>query len=288
MAVYERTYRPYTGRVTPPWSRFLILSKFGIRRVFSSRLTLAYFVACLAPAVVGLVVVYAYNNVELLNKISISIPADSEFIGTTFLPRVFGVQLVLAFFLVLITGTGLITADVANGAMPLYLSRPLTQREYIFGKLAVLAGLLSAVTWLPATATWTLQAAMGPDGWAFGNLRLLAGMIIGGLTWIATLSLIVLAISATARRRLTAMVYTLGAFLLVPLMGELLADTVGLTWGRMVSPFEMIARIIAGLYGVEPPDGTVPLAVAWVAIAGYVSVAWFVLHRKIRAYEIVR
>ena len=37
-----------------------------------------------------------------------------------------------------------------------------------------------------------------------------------------------------------------------------------------------------------PTGPTVPLALAWIAIAGYVGTSWWVLQRKVRAYEIVR
>ena len=45
MAVYEHTYRPYAGEVTPLWSRFLILPRHALQGVFQSKFFIAFFVA---------------------------------------------------------------------------------------------------------------------------------------------------------------------------------------------------------------------------------------------------
>ena len=42
MAVYEQTYKPYTGKLTPEWSRFLIIPRHAFRGVFSSKLFTAF------------------------------------------------------------------------------------------------------------------------------------------------------------------------------------------------------------------------------------------------------
>ena len=46
MAVYEQTYRRYAGKLTPEWSRFLIIPRHAYRGVFSSKLFTAFFVVC--------------------------------------------------------------------------------------------------------------------------------------------------------------------------------------------------------------------------------------------------
>ena len=41
MAVYERAYRGYDGPQAQPWSRFAVISRYGLRDVFRSRFFLA-------------------------------------------------------------------------------------------------------------------------------------------------------------------------------------------------------------------------------------------------------
>ena len=54
------------------------------------------------------------------------------------------------FFITVYAGAGLIANDRRANALQIYLSKPLTRVEYIFGKLAILATFLLLVTWVPA------------------------------------------------------------------------------------------------------------------------------------------
>jgi hypothetical protein len=37
MSVYKHNYRAYTGRVTPLWTRVLVLARYGLAEVWSSK-----------------------------------------------------------------------------------------------------------------------------------------------------------------------------------------------------------------------------------------------------------
>ena len=43
MAVYDHGYKGYDGPLMPARSRFLVISRYGLREVFASRLFLAFF-----------------------------------------------------------------------------------------------------------------------------------------------------------------------------------------------------------------------------------------------------
>ena len=62
-------------------------------------------------------------------------------------------------------GPGLIAPDLANNALPLYFSRPLTRWSYGLARLTVLVGMLSFVTWIPGLllfgCRWDWPAAGG-------------------------------------------------------------------------------------------------------------------------------
>src|SRR6266852_1287555 len=67
------------------------------------------------------------------------------------------VQGVFAFLLTAFTGPGLISPDLANGALPLYFCRPFSRAEYVIGKSSVLAILLSQITWVPGLVLFAVQ-----------------------------------------------------------------------------------------------------------------------------------
>ncbi|HLK52493.1 MAG TPA: hypothetical protein VKU42_03505, partial [Candidatus Angelobacter sp.] len=62
MAVYKRTYKAYSGALTPAWSRFTVLSRYGLATLFDSRPFTAYTVLCFLPFLVGLVYIYLVHN----------------------------------------------------------------------------------------------------------------------------------------------------------------------------------------------------------------------------------
>ena len=62
MAVYERTYKPYTGPLTPEWSRFLVVPNYAFREVFQKKLLLAFFAICF-------VLLYFRTSIEEANLI---------------------------------------------------------------------------------------------------------------------------------------------------------------------------------------------------------------------------
>ena len=61
-------------------------------------------------------------------------------------------QEIFVFFVTVYVGAGLIANDRRANALQIYLSKPLTRAEYIFGKLAILMAFLLLVTWVPAHA----------------------------------------------------------------------------------------------------------------------------------------
>ena len=66
-----------------------------------------------------------------------------------------------AVFLAALAGPGLIAPDLANNALPLYFSRPLTRWSYALARLTVLVGMLSVVTWVPGLMLFGLQVRPG-------------------------------------------------------------------------------------------------------------------------------
>jgi len=66
MAVYEQTYKQYLGKLTPEWSRFLIIPRHAFRDVFKSKLFTAFFVVCFLPLLVEAILIYLHHNVNAL------------------------------------------------------------------------------------------------------------------------------------------------------------------------------------------------------------------------------
>src|SRR5689334_7498150 len=86
MAVYEQSYKPYAGQMTPEWSRFLIIPRHAYRAVFNSKLFIAFFAICFLPLLVEAIMIYLRHNFGALAAMKINVlelfPVDGSFFET--------------------------------------------------------------------------------------------------------------------------------------------------------------------------------------------------------------
>ena len=66
MAVYKRGYRRYTGPLTGPWARFLVLPRYAWRRLYQQRLVLMLTMLAFLWPLLCAGFIYLTNHVELL------------------------------------------------------------------------------------------------------------------------------------------------------------------------------------------------------------------------------
>jgi ABC-2 type transport system permease protein len=295
VAVYERSYKGYTGELTPVWSRFLVMPRYAFRRVFSSRIFLAFYLFCGLPWVVAMFLVYLRHNLQLLEKLNLKI-IDLPDIGPTFFamflfpapPASFGIFMFVGFVLVLVVGPPLISSDMIHNGMPLYLARPIRRREYVLGKMSVLAILLSAISWVPGLMTFLLQAYMAGDGWLWKNLRIGVAIFVGSWIYIIVFSLLALAISASVKRKTAARVLLFGVIVLLASFGGIVAEWLGLKWGYMLHVYRMIGVVWADMIGLDSSIRGVSVWAALFSLLCFCGISLWILARKVRAYEVVK
>src|SRR4030095_2009638 len=117
-----------------------------------------------APFFVRAVQIYAAAN---LPQASFLAPTPEMF--RDFLTQ----QAIFVFFIAVYAGSGLIASDRRANALQIYLSKPLSRVEYVFGKLAVLLAFLLLVTWVPAIVLLIVQVMFAGDfTFLFGKLFL--------------------------------------------------------------------------------------------------------------------
>src|SRR4051812_8865470 len=210
MAVYEQTYRRYTGELTPERSRYLVPLRYAFREVFAGRLVLLLLVVGALGAVTAAVLIYLHHNFTALT--AIDLPIDRLVpIDNLFFEKFLQFESMIGFFLALLVGPGLIAPDVRNNALPLYFSRPFTRSEYVLGKIGVLLALLSALTWVPGLLLFLLQAGL-ETGWAGAHLGIAWAVFAASWEWILVLSLLTLALSAWVKWKPVARIALLVVF----------------------------------------------------------------------------
>jgi ABC-2 type transport system permease protein len=297
MAVYKRTYTRYTGNLTDERWRFTILPRFALKTVFESKLNLLLFIGGFLPHLVGAILIYLRSHLDALMSLAPEAAQGLQFlrIDGTFFLTIFVIETFASFFLVAIIGPGLVSPDLGNNAMPLYLSRPFSRTEYVLGKLSVLVGVTSLITWVPGLILVGIQTSMVGFSWLSDNLRIVAGVLIGSWVWIVTISLIALALSAWVKWRPVAVASLFGVFFVAAGFGtvsNLLLDT---RWGILINLAAAMSMIWRWLFLGEsmiripmPPFEIVPAWTGLLTMAAVCAIALFMLGKKVRATQVVR
>ena len=288
MAVYKRSYRGYAGTITPEWSRFAVIPRYAYRGLFQSKIMTAFFTLCFLPPLVFVFLIYFANNFVSIARMFGATETGLPFsINGDFFITYLGFQCTLAFILTAFIGPGLISSDLANRGLTLYLSRPFSRAEYVIGKMSVLLFLLSLITWVPGLILFGLQAALAGGGWLGHNLWIAWGIFAGSLVWILVISLLALALSAWVKWRIAAGALLLAVFFVAAGFGEAINAVLDVRWGKLINLAQVFTTVWAGLFH-ERETFEISTASAWLMLA-LISVACLaLLNRKLRAFEVVR
>ena len=293
MAVFDRQYQPWEGVRTTRAERLLILPRYAYRGLFASRLFTGLFSAAFLPPILGAVYVWLRSNLPMLARIGLTpdkLPVPD---GRFFLVGLY-VQLCFAAVITLVQGPALVSPDLVNGSLPLYLSRPVSRTQYVLGKFLVLGLLLSAATWVPLTLLFLLQGALETEPWMAANARILFGTVAASLLAISVLSLFSLALSAWVKSKAFARAVMAGMIFIPTGLGLELNRMLHTDWGHALNLLAVFETIGAELLGVPSrnggPTGTpdLPLAGALLSIAVVTSGSLLLLNRRLRAFEVVR
>ena len=293
MAVYKRTYKAYHGPLTPAWSRFTVLSRYGLSTLFNSRPFTAYTVLCFLPFLVGLVYIYIVHSAAAQAVLGIgkTIPGT---VNNVWFVSFLAIEAWMGFLLAAWGGPGMITKDFANHSVQLYLSRPISRTEYLFGKVSVLATLLSCTTWIPALLLFFVKAQLQGHGWIWENFWMAGSILLGCLIWIAMISLVSMAVAVWVKWRIAATALMLGIFFLLPALGAILDAILRTHWGALMNFPYMITLVWAHLFRLDAIHrhssgfDVVPLWSAWASLLSVCTLCVWLLNRKLRAREVER
>jgi ABC-2 type transport system permease protein len=285
MAVYRRNYKPYSGKLTAEWSRCFVLFRYSRKNLFRSKFLTGLFVVCFFWPLVCLIWIYLAHSASFLAELGI--PSDVLTIDNRFFFNFMSVQGVFAFLLTAFAGPGLISPDLANGALPLYFCRPFSRTEYVLGKASVLGILLSQITWVPGLILFAMQGSLAGASWTWDHLWIAGALVLASLLWIAFLSLLAMALSAWVKWRIVA-----GAMLLgVMFFGAGFAEAVNAVMRTQSGHFFNVAYLMSTVWDSLFRVGmmrSIPVGEAWVALLVYCVICLGLLMRKVRAYEVVR
>ena len=252
MSVYKHEYRAYRGKVTPAWTRILVVARYGFAEAWSSKITVGLFILCLIPPLIALFGIYLANN-PLARALIGNAGPRTVGIDASFFLAVLQVQCWFALVLASWIAPRLITFDLADNALPILLSHPISRVGYIFGKFLVLFAALSVVTWIPGLLLFAYQSYSSEPPWAGNHLQIAGGLFLGAFLWITLLSILGLALSSLVKWRGVATAIIFGAVFVPAAIGAIVSGVFRTKWGFLLNLPFMMSLLWQRLLGVERP-----------------------------------
>jgi len=279
--IYEQTYRRHQARGPLRRVRFWPITREALRLILARRWFLALLVAAWLPFVVQVIRIYVVTRFPEANRI---LPVDGRLFG-----ELLAWQAFFTMFITIFGGAGLVANDLRTGAILVYLSRPLTRRDYVIGKLGVPLLLNLSATLAPGLALYAVALALAPDlFWKWDLAWIAPAVVVQSLTVSMVMSLVALAVSSLSR---SVRVAGLGFFGL--LIGLEVAR--GILYALYRRPETALLSLQADLrslgvtlFGLADRSVNVPWAYAAAMLAAVSIGCLLVLRSRVRAVEIVQ
>ena len=287
MAIYRRGYLRYEGELTGHLARLLVLPKFASQEILKQRIVTMILAVAMFWPVACMVYVYIANRADLLASYGLG-DEVSQFlvIDSGFFLVFMNTQASFAIVLAALAGPGLVAPDLANGALPLYFSRPLSRTDYVIARMLVLVGLLSAVTWVPGLILFFMQSGMAGWAWFAANWTMGAAIFFGFMLWVLLVGLVAMASSAYVKWRIVAGALVLAVFFILAGAAELTNAVLRVQWAAAFNPARAMNQIWSSMLGAEPIPG--PGATTCLIVVGLMAgVLLLVLERKLRPVQVV-
>jgi ABC-2 type transport system permease protein len=196
------------------------------------------------------------------------------------------VQATFAIILAAMVGPGLIAPDLANNALPLYFSRPLTRMNYALARLSTLLAILSIITWVPGLILFGIQTGMAGSDWFYANWRLACGIVAGFAVWLLLVSMVALASSAYAKMKIVSGALVLGFFFILSGASTMINGVLRVTWGNALNPSWATRRLWYAMLSVDPPAGP-GIAACVSVLAVLIFLLILILARKLKPIEVI-
>jgi ABC-2 type transport system permease protein len=276
--IHDQGYRRYGGGKAVLGSRWTVIARAGIRTFLAKRAFLGLLLLAWLPFVVRAVQIYAAANLPQARFLTPTAETFRQFLDQ---------QETFVFFVTVYAGAGLIANDRRANALQIYLSKPLTRAEYVFGKLAILMTFLLLVTWLPAVVLLVLQIAFAGNFTFFrNNAYLFPAITLFSFVLVTVVSATMLALSSLSKSsRYVGILYTVVIFFTQAIYGVVYVVTrsTAMSWLSVSANLSQLGDVIFRL----PQKYATPWPVSLLVIAGLIIVSGVILERRVRGIEVV-
>ena len=281
MPIHDQGYRRYGGLKARTGTGWTVIARAGIRTFITKRAFLGLLLVSWFPFFVRAVQFYAAANLTTVPQASLLAPSADTF--RQFLEQ----QQTFVFFVTVYVGAGLIANDRRANALQIYLSKPLTRTEYVFGKLVILMAFLALVTWLPAIVLLIVQIVFAGNFTFFrNNVFLFPAITVFAFIEVVLASSTMLALSSLSKSsRYVAILYAAVIFFTQAVYGVIYAVTrsTAFSWLSFSANLAQVGDVIFR----QPLKYETPWPVSLLMIVALVGLSGVILERRVRGIEVV-
>ncbi len=281
MPIHDQGYRRYGGLKARTGTGWTVIARAGIRTFITKRAFLGLLLVSWFPFFVRAVQFYAAANLTTVPQASLLAPSADTF--RQFLEQ----QQTFVFFVTVYVGAGLIANDRRANALQIYLSKPLTRTEYVFGKLVILMAFLALVTWLPAIVLLIVQIVFAGNFTFFrNNVFLFPAITVFAFIEVVLASSTMLALSSLSKSsRYVAILYAAVIFFTQAVYGVIYAVTrsTAFSWLSFSANLAQVGDVIFR----QPLKYETPWPVSLLMIVAMVGLSGVILERRVRGIEVV-
>ena len=280
-AIYDQAYRRYEARGPLRTLRFWPITREGLSLVLARRAFLFLIAFAWLPLVVRAVQIWVLTQAPQLSRLA---PVDARLFGEYLNQQIFFTLLLSVF-----GGAGLIANDLRTGAILVYLSRPLTRRDYVLGKLGVLMALNLSVTLLPGLLLYVAAVSLAPEQFLKWELAWLGPAVVAqSLVISLATSLVALAVSSLSRSARVAGLGFFGLIFGLELVRGILRAVYDRPEALLVSLQASLQAVGNAMFGISDRAFDVPWVQPAVVLALVCLGCLAILRSRVRAVEIVR
>jgi ABC-2 type transport system permease protein len=278
MPIHDQGYRRYAGSKAAVGRGWAVIARAGVRAMFARRVFLGLLLVAWVPFLARAVQFYSAANLPQFQMLAPTAETFRQFLEQ---------QDIFVFFITVYVGAGLIANDRRANALQIYLSKPLSRAEYVFGKLTILAVFLLLVTWMPAIVLLLVQIAFaGNFTFLTRNLFLFPAITVFAAIEVIMVSTAMLALSSLSNSsRYVGILYTGLIFFSSAIYGvlNLVTRSTSLSWISFSANLSQIGNLIFRL----PLRYETPWPVSLMMILVVIVISGLVLERRVRGVEVV-
>jgi ABC-type transport system involved in multi-copper enzyme maturation permease subunit len=287
--VREKGYSHWDGRLVRRRFPWWPITRTGIQLAFRKKRFKFVFAGAFVPAVVFLVGLYIS---ERLGDFKGFLQGSDRLLNIG--PKYFATYFTndsLLFLIVLVVAFGaggLIADDLKHNSLQLYFSRPLQKKDYLLGKMSVVAFFVLILTVLPGLVLIIFKLIFAGSFKFFLQYPWLPLSVIGCSALLTVFfAFYVLLLSALSKNARYVFIMIFGVYIFSNVLFGILQSIFRTPYMALFSVSANLQQVGAFVFGQKLPHD-VPAVWSFAVLAGICALSAVVLNRRIRSVEVIK